>query len=109
VVLINVDHTVNTSIHYAERLAGRRTFLRWALLKDRVVECPNFPGDSSGFNAIWRYIQPGTRRVDLGEAFIQAVPLRKLFEVVRELIKKDPLALLCHRTDCERCNAVRNK
>ncbi len=108
-VLINVDHTVNTSIHYAERLAGRRTFLRWALLKDRVVECPNFPGDSSGFNAIWRYIQPGTRRVDLEEAFIQAVPLRKLFEVVRELIKKDPLALLCHRTDCERCNAVRNK
>ncbi len=25
VVLINVDHTVNTSIHYAEKLAGRRT------------------------------------------------------------------------------------
>jgi aminoglycoside 3-N-acetyltransferase len=108
VVLINVDHTVNTSIHCAERLAGRRTFLRWALLKDRVVECPNFPGDSSGFNAIAKYIQPYTRRVDLEEAFIQAVPLKKLFEVVQELIKKDSLALLCHRTDCERCNAVRN-
>jgi aminoglycoside 3-N-acetyltransferase len=107
-VLINVDHTVNTSIHYAEKLAGRRTFLRWALLKDRVVECPNFPGDSSGFNAIAKYIQPATRRVDLEEAFIQAVPLKKLFEVVQELIKKDPLALLCHRTDCERCNTVRS-
>jgi aminoglycoside 3-N-acetyltransferase len=109
VVLINVDHTVNTSIHYAERLAGRRTFLRWALLQDRVVECPNFPGDSSGFNAISKQIQSETRRVDLEEAFIQAVPLRKLFGVVQELIKKDPLALLCHRTDCERCNAVRNE
>jgi aminoglycoside 3-N-acetyltransferase len=109
VVLINVDHTVNTSIHYAEKLAGRRTFLRWALLRDRVVECPNFPGDSSGFNAIAKYIQPDTRRVDLDEAFIQAVPLEKLFNIVQELIKKDPLALLCHRTDCERCNAVRNQ
>jgi aminoglycoside 3-N-acetyltransferase len=108
VVLINVDHTVNTSIHYAEKLAGRRQFIRWALLKDRVVECPNFPGDSSGFSAIAKYIQPYTRRVDLEHAFIQAVPLKKLLEVVQELIKKDPLALLCHRTDCERCNAVRN-
>ncbi len=108
VVLINVDHTVNTSIHYAERLAGRRTFIRWALLRDRVVECPNFPGDSSGFNAIAKYLQADTRRVNLEAAFIQAVPLKRLLEVVQKLIKKDPLALLCHRTDCERCNAVRN-
>jgi aminoglycoside 3-N-acetyltransferase len=109
VVLINVDHTVNTSIHYAERLAGRRTFIRWALLRDRVVECPNFPGDSSGFNAIARVLEPDTRRVNLEAAFVQAVPLEKLFIVVQGVIKKDPLALLCHRTDCERCNAVRNK
>jgi aminoglycoside 3-N-acetyltransferase len=108
VLLINVDHTVNTSIHYAERLAGRRTFLRWALLKDRVVECPNFPGDSSGFNGVAKYLQADTRRVDMEESLIQAVPLKRMFDVIQELIKKDPLALLCHRTDCERCNAVRN-
>lgn len=108
VVLINVDHTVNTSIHYAEKLAGRRQFVRWALLHDRIVECPNFPGDSSGFNAISQSIQPDTRCVYLGDAFIQAVPLRRLFKAVEELIRYDPLALLCQRTDCERCNAVRN-
>jgi aminoglycoside 3-N-acetyltransferase len=107
VVLINVDHSVNTSIHYAEKLAGRRQFVRWALAGNRVVECPNFPGDSSGFTAIASYIQPDTRRVEMGEAFIQAVPLRRLFEAVQELIKIDPLALLCQRTDCERCNAIR--
>jgi len=108
VVLINVDHSVNTSIHYGEKLAGRRQFLRWALVGDRVVECPNFPGDSSGFNAIAEYIKPDARRVDMGEAFIHAIPLKRLFEAVQELIKRDPLALLCQRTDCERCNAVRN-
>lgn len=108
VVLINVDHSVNTSIHYAEKLAGRKQFIRWALMENRVVECPNFPGDSTGFNAIESYIRPDTRRVEIGEAFIQAVPLRGLLHAVQELVKSDPLALLCQRTDCERCNAVRN-
>ncbi|HEU0292471.1 MAG TPA: AAC(3) family N-acetyltransferase [Anaerolineales bacterium] len=108
VILINVDHSVNTSIHYAEKLASRRQFLRWALLGDRIVKCPGFPGDSSGFNAIEEHVRADTRFVQVNNAIIQAVPLKKLFAAVQELIKKDPLALLCQRSDCERCNAVRN-
>lgn len=107
VVLINVDHTVNTSIHYAEKLAGRKQFVRWALAGDRVVECPNYPGDSMGFDAIEPYIHYDTRRVQVGDGWIQAVPLQLLLDVVQALIKKDPLALLCERLDCERCMAVR--
>ena len=107
VVLLGVDHTVNTSIHYAEKLAGRRQFVRWALVKDRVVECPGFPGDSSGFNAITPHVEKYVRRVHIGDALVQALPLRKLAEVVIGIIKEDPLALLCEREDCERCRAVR--
>jgi len=108
VVLINVDHSVNTSIHYAEKLAGRKQFIRWAINGDRIVECPGFPGDSSGFNAIAQYLKHDTHRVDVGNGFVQAVSLKCLFETVQELIKKAPQALLCQRSDCERCNAVRN-
>lgn len=109
VVLINVDHSVNTSIHYGEKFAGRRQFVRWALMPERIVECPGFPGDSSGFNAIEEHILPYTLRVEMdGGAFIQAVPLKRLIDVTMELIKKEPLALLCQREDCERCNTVRN-
>ncbi|HEY5731160.1 MAG TPA: AAC(3) family N-acetyltransferase [Anaerolineales bacterium] len=108
VVLINVDNTVNTSIHYGEKLAGRRQFVRWAMMPGRIVECPGFPGDSSGFHAIDEYISPYTCRVDMGkEAFIQALPVKRLLDATVEMIKKDPLALLCQRVDCERCNAVR--
>ena len=107
VLLIGVDHTVNTSIHYAEKLAGRKQFIRWALARDRVVECPNFPGDSSGFQAIEEHVKADTRRVEIGKAYIQAVPLKRLFDEVVISIKKNPLALLCERMDCERCNAVR--
>jgi aminoglycoside 3-N-acetyltransferase len=106
VVLINVDHTANTSIHYAEKLAGRKQFIRWTLVGDRVVECPNYPGDSLGFQAIEPYLAFETRRVDLAGGFIQAVPLQRLFEVVQGLIRKDPLALLCDRTNCEQHSLV---
>lgn len=108
-LLVNVDHTVNTSIHYGEKLAGRRQFVRWALTPERILECPGYPGDSTGFNDIDEYILPQIRRVDMdGGAFIQAVPLRRLIDVTVEVIKGNPLALLCQRMDCERCNAVRN-
>ena len=43
VLLLGVDHSVNTSIHYAEKLAGRRQFVRWALGKTEIFECPVSP------------------------------------------------------------------
>ncbi|MBI5351858.1 MAG: AAC(3) family N-acetyltransferase [Chloroflexi bacterium] len=107
VLLLGVDHTVNTSIHYAEKLAGRLQFIRWALTQDRVVECPGFPGDSSGFNAIEPDVEKYTRRVQIGTALVQAVHLKSLIKVVVEQIQANPFALLCQRPDCERCNAVR--
>jgi aminoglycoside 3-N-acetyltransferase len=107
VLLLGVDHTVNTSIHYAERLAGRRQFVRWALMKDRIIECPGFPGDSSGFNQIADDLEEAVRRVEIGTAIVQAIPLKVLIQAVINRIKQDPLALLCQREDCERCGAIR--
>jgi aminoglycoside 3-N-acetyltransferase len=107
VVLMGVNHTVNTSIHYAEKQAGRKQFIRWALTPKGVVECPGFPGDSAGFQAIAPDLAKFTRQVQIGNATIQAVPLKMLIKVVTARIKKDPLALLCQLEDCERCNAVR--
>ncbi len=107
VLLLGVDHTVNTSIHYAEKLAGRKTFTRWALLPDRVIECPYFPGDSTGFEAIAPDLTHITRTVRVGDAAVRALPIRGLIETVTERIKSDPLALLCDREDCLRCQAVR--
>lgn len=107
VLLLGVDHTVNTSIHYAEKLAGRLQFIRWALLQDRVVECPGFPGDSDGFNVIAPALDKYTRRVEIGNALVQAVHLKSLIKMVRDQIKENPFALLCQRQDCERCTAVR--
>ena len=107
VLLLGVDHRVNTSIHYAEKLGGRLQFLRWALMQDRVVECPGFPGDSEGFDAIAPAVEKYTRRVEIGNALVQAVHLKSLIKVVLDQLKENPFALLCQRPDCERCTAVR--
>ena len=106
-VLVGVDHTVNTSIHYAEKLAGRKQFIRWALTPKKVVECPGFPNCSAGFQALAPEMDKFTRKVQIGGALVQAVPLKMLFKVAVGQIKKDPLALLCQQEDCERCGEIR--
>jgi aminoglycoside 3-N-acetyltransferase len=107
VLLLGVGHTVNTSMHYAEKLAGRRQFVRWAMSGDRIVTCPGFPNCSDGFEAIRPEVEGFSRRMPVGASFIEAIPLRPLLRVVEARLKKEPLALLCQREDCERCDAVR--
>lgn len=108
VLLLGVDHTANTSIHLGERLAGRKTFTRWALLPEMVVECEHFPYCSDGFNAIHVLLNPFIRKVSLGNALLQAIPLYELVETTRQLVSTDPLALLCEKEDCPSCTQIRS-
>ena len=107
VLLLGVDHTKNTAIHYAEALAGRKQFVRWALTSRSVAECPAFPGCSDGFEAITARVQSFTRSTQIGAARVQRLPLPDLIRTAEEMIRSDPAALLCRRPECERCNAVR--
>jgi aminoglycoside 3-N-acetyltransferase len=108
VLLIGVDHTCNTSIHYGELLAGRKQFVRWALTHEGIVACPGYPGCSDGFDTIRPELAVVTRQVTIGKSLIQAVPMVELIERVRAYLFHDPFGLLCARSDCERCNAVRD-
>jgi len=107
VLLLGVDHTVNTSIHYAERLAGRKQFVRWALTPNGVQACAGFPGCSDGFQALQPYVEGAVRRVEVNGTCIQALPVVALVDVTLNLIHRERHALLCSRPDCERCTAVR--
>lgn len=107
VLLLGVNHTVNTSIHYAERLAGRKQFVRWALTQHGVRECSGFPACSDGFEAIAPRLEGVVRRVQVGPAQVQAIPLPALVNSAHDWMRADPLALLCDKAYCDRCNAVR--
>ncbi len=107
VLLLGADHTTNVSLHYAEKLAGRKQFLRWALVPGRIVACPAFPGCSDGFPAIAPRLEGVSRLAALGETTIELVPLRDLIHVAVGWIRQDPRALLCDRPGCARCRDVR--
>ncbi len=107
VLLLGVDHTSNTSIHYAEMVAGRRQFIRWALTPQGVIECPGWPGCSYGFNQIAPRLTGSIRTVEIGPALVQAMPLQTLVIAVKEMLAQNPNALLCTNPDCERCAATR--
>lgn len=107
VLLLGVDHSVNTSIHYAEKLAGRKQFVRWALGENKIIQCPGFPGCSNGFNQLEMPLSGLTVRTNIGNAEIQAVPLMPMLDIAIEMIADDHQALLCNNPECERCQAVR--
>ncbi len=108
VVLLGVDHTCNTSLHVAEKRAGRRQFMRWALTQDGARACPSFPGCSNGFEAIEPLVSSITRSVRIGSAEVRAIPLAPLLEIAAGTLREDPLALLCSSPDCERCQTIRS-
>lgn len=107
VLLLGVDHTSNTTIHYAERLAGRKQFIRWALTENGIVSCPGFPGDSSGFQVIEKDMQPHIKKLQVGNALVQAMPMKALVDVVQQRLQKNPKDLLCGDISCARCNEIR--
>ncbi|MEJ5224344.1 MAG: AAC(3) family N-acetyltransferase [Anaerolineales bacterium] len=107
VLLMGVNHTVNTAIHYAEKLAKRRQFIRWALTEQGIVACPGFPCCSAGFQAIEPDVAAATRTARVGNAILRAVPMADLFYAVIERLRHNPRDLLCSDPDCERCNQIR--
>lgn len=109
VLLLGVDHTANTSIHYGEQVAGRHQFIRWALTPQGIIECPRWPGCSYGFNKISPWIEGITLTSQIGQATVQAIPLQELVETVGRILADDPLALLCDDPGCERCRDVRKR
>lgn len=107
VILVGADHTMNVAIHYVEAMSGRKTFVRWALMDRQVVELPGFPGCRRGFGAAGLSLEPITRRVRLGEWSIQGLALGRMVEILLDLLRRDPMALLCEDPLCLLCHAVR--
>ena len=107
VLLADVEADRNFSMHYAEMLAGRKQFLRWALTANGAVACPYFPGCSNGFHKLDYYLHNELHKSTMENLTLSAVPLETLITTTIALLKEDPFALLCNDLDCVRCNLVR--
>lgn len=109
VLLAGSDHTRNFNLHLAEQMAGRKTFIRWALTPDRIVELPNTPGCSRGFNQFAPLVEKIARQVRIGEGLLSAIPLRPMLHLAYDLMQADPNALLCNDPGCLMCDSIRQQ
>ena len=107
VVLMGAEPSANFSLHYAEKLVGRKQFTRWALTSTGVAACPFFPGCPNGFHKIHYYLQDELKRTLVEDQEWVAVSLITLIQTARQLMQEDALALLCNDLNCSRCNLVR--
>jgi aminoglycoside 3-N-acetyltransferase len=107
VLMMGCDQSANIAIHLGEQLAGRKTFIRWALTNVGVVECKNMPGCADGFELIRGRLGTIIRSTTLNAVVMEAIPLRDLLNLAVGWIREDPRALLCDRAGCPHCASVR--
>jgi aminoglycoside 3-N-acetyltransferase len=107
VLLLGVDHTSNTAIHLAEQQLGRSSFYRYAKAGDGAwLELPGIPGESHRFDAIEPVLRSATRETLIGDCRARAIPVRSVIAAARDLISRDPRALLCDDDPDCRCAAA---
>jgi aminoglycoside 3-N-acetyltransferase len=106
VLLLGVDHTVDTAIHLAEQRLGRSRFYRYAKVADGVwMELPNIPGQSHRFGAIEPLVAAATAEVTIGLCRARRVAVATVLAAAERLIAADPGALLCEDATC-RCGSA---
>ena len=106
VLLLGVDHTVNTMIHLAEQRLGCSRFFRYAKAAVGVwMELPNIPGESHRFDNIEPHLAGSTREVQIGSCRARCVAARAVLAAATQVIAADPAALLCDDPTC-RCGAA---
>jgi aminoglycoside 3-N-acetyltransferase len=106
VLLLGVDHTVNTTIHLAEQRLGRSRFYRYAKAADGVwMELPNISGQSHRFNDIEPELADRTREVMIGRCRARGTQSSDVLATAERLIQEDVSALLCPDPEC-RCGAA---
>jgi aminoglycoside 3-N-acetyltransferase len=106
VLLLGVDHTVNTAIHLAEQRLGRSRFYRYAKAADGVwMELPNIPGQSHRFSDIEPELTAQTWEVVIGRCQARRIAVSAVLAAAERLILAEPAALLCPDPEC-RCGAA---
>lgn len=116
ILLLGVDHTANSAIHVAERLANVPYRDQVATTETRIegsvesVEV-NRVHCSRGFEIVRPLAEHAgiVARGEIGAANARLLDGTALISLVVELLEADPGALLCSVPDCDRCRYARER
>jgi len=108
VLLMGVRLYRATIIHYAEQLAGRSPFVRWANNQDGIPSVCNTGGCSHGYENFADLLKPIEKCITIGNSLWRCFPAKEMVDVCVKAIQETPSITHCHDTNCERCNDAIN-
>lgn len=103
---IRGNHPLNaaTIIHYAEQLAGRNPFIRWAKNEvGEVIPCL-VGGCSEGFGNLEESLKNYAKKITVGQSNWTCYKARHIVNICREVIISNPHITHCGDYYCHRCN-----
>ena len=104
VVLMGVGFERLTFLHFAEQMAGRTPFRRWANGPDGQPMEVEAGGCSHGFDSFEPILASLKREGRVGESLWRAFPAKEASELAARAIRENPRITHCSDSRCGRCN-----
>lgn len=104
VLLMGVGLESATIIHYAEQLAGRTPFIRWAYDNELKTVPVSAGGCSEGFRHFEDILDIYADKVTVGNSRWKCFKARQIVDVCSRAVKNMPHITHCDDKNCERCN-----
>ncbi|MGI5958337.1 MAG: AAC(3) family N-acetyltransferase [Massiliimalia sp.] len=102
-LLAGVTLNQATIIHYAEQLAGRTLFIRWAKGKNGQNIPVAVGSCSEGFEHLSSVVKPYERTIMVGNSLWRCFPARELVKACQQAILENPQITHCGESHCSRC------
>lgn len=102
VVLAGVDLTSCTPVHFAEEVAGRVLFRRWAIYHGSKVEVA-VGSCSDGFERLTPVVGTLETSALLGDSCMRIFPFNAFIDVIAAEIRRNPTGTACANAGCLRC------
>jgi len=104
IVMMGVDLTKMTAIHYAEQLSGRELFVRWALDKNGSTMRLREGSCSEGFNNLAPFVADLEKQITVGKSLWRIFPIKETVLACADAIRNDKTITHCSDSSCIQCN-----
>lgn len=104
VLLMGVGLDKATIIHYAEQVAGRTPFVRWAYDENRKVVPVSAGSCSEGFRNLDGILDIYARKITVGSSRWVCYKAQEFVDVCSRAIRNMPNITHCDDKECDRCN-----
>lgn len=103
-ILIGVDLTKATPIHFSEQLAGKNLFVRWVKNSKNEIVNVRVGSCSEGFNQLTPFVENIEDNIVVGNSKWRIYNFKEFIDSTTDAIRNNSEITHCDNKDCLRCN-----